>query len=125
MKKSLGHVNSKSQTEIETLKAEIERLENVNSDIIDENDKLEKEIVQWKKQVNELQTKAEVWENHAKHVEKKLIEAEQDLEQSVKTHELLQSNIDGHEATIEALHKEIETITKFSVEQIKLILKNE
>ena len=104
MKKSVGHINSKSQTEVETLKAE---------------------IAKFKKQVNELETKAEVWENHAKHLEKKLIEAEQDLEQSVKTHELLQSNIDGHEATIENLHKEIETITRLSVEQIKLILKNE
>jgi hypothetical protein len=126
-------------TEVETLKAEIKKLKTtleadkiiirdlikLQNDVIESRDKAENKLIKSEKQVNDLQTKAEVWENHAKHVEKKLIEAEQELSQFSNTIDVMSRTINSHEANIENLHKEIETITKYGVEQIKLILKNE
>jgi cell division protein FtsB len=112
-------------TEVETLKAEIEtlkkelqnQLDNVGmykglSDTIEkENLQLEKELDSAKgrnmklgTEINQLETKAK---DYLETIDKLCVE------RATK------------EYTIESLHKKIETITKFSVEQIKLILKNE
>jgi SMC interacting uncharacterized protein involved in chromosome segregation len=109
---------SSEPTEVETLKAELETLKKQVSVFVDkycqsgkEVERLEKELDSAKgrnmklgSEINQLETKNSDY---------------------VERIDNLWKEIDKHETTIESLYKEIETITKYNVEQIKLILKNE
>ena len=144
----MRHVKDKRWAEVEFLEDKPKVVKPKIQDMPEkvETNQIEAEIAKYRKQVNELESKAEVWENHAKFVDGKLIEAEQELKvyqaennkfgnkiielekKVIKSHETIDNLVNENyvqERKIDFLRKEIETITKYNVEQLKLILKND
>jgi hypothetical protein len=112
-------------TEVETLKAELE-FEKEQLNIFKSNfAEAEKENVELKKENNNLKGYKEWAVSEINNYRKEVVDRENEANELRKKLNTFSDTINKHEAKIDSLHKEIETITKYGVEQIKLILKNE
>ena len=118
MKKSVGHIKSKSQKEVETLKAEIERLKEKNKELDFQKSRL---IIDLDELSSDYLGKMEL-------IQSLESENEKQFSRVAKVEKLVDNLVDENyvqERKIDFLRKEIETITKYNVEQLKLILKND
>lgn len=107
-----------NQTEVETLKAEIERLKEKNKELDFQKSRL---IIELDELSSDYLGKMEL-------IQSLESENEKQFSRVAKVEKLVDNLSDENyvqERKIDSLHKEIETITKYNLEQLKLILKND